>query len=348
MNPGSVQLQVSWNGTQVTGADITNSRPEAAQLLRHRSPAEALVLVPLLFSICRHAQGTAAAAALASAEGLSAVTEDIAVGAEAAREHLWRLLLDWPKALGCEPDLATYSAWHRQLGDVAERRDWSTVGSDLKRFCEDRLLGMDTAAWLSSNGQSGLPAIYRERLPPCEAASVPPEEFSFLPTDMSARQYCAAIPTAEDAYHPTWQGRPAETGAYARWHALPPVARSRSPLVARMNARMADLAHLALEASGEASPFLRCDSHSPAFGSGFAVVETARGLLMHWVRLERRRIEDYRIVAPTEWNFHPAGAFAAGLTGLEAPDPAAIERHARLLALALDPCVPFTVEVRSA
>ncbi|MGA9824930.1 MAG: hypothetical protein WBQ53_08890 [Methylocystis sp.] len=48
------------------------------------------------------------------------------------------------------------------------------------------------------------------------------------------------------------------------------------------------------------------------------------GRLGHWTRLSRDgKIEDYAIVAPTEWNFHPAGTFVAAVLGARVPQAAA-------------------------
>ena len=53
-----------------------------------------------------------------------------------------------------------------------------------------------------------------------------------------------------------------------------------------------------------------------AEGQGFAAVDSARGRLYHSLHLDAAgRIADYRIVAPTEWNFHPDGPFARALRG---------------------------------
>ncbi len=57
-----------------------------------------------------------------------------------------------------------------------------------------------------------------------------------------------------------------------------------------------------------------------ATGSGIGLAETARGLLLHRVQVERGLVTDYRIVAPTEWNFHPGGPLAQGLNGRSAAD----------------------------
>jgi Ni,Fe-hydrogenase I large subunit len=78
--------------------------------------------------------------------------------------------------------------------------------------------------------------------------------------------------------------------------------------------------------------------------SAIGWVETARGLLVHRVRLDGERIADYRIVAPTEWNFHPEGAFSRGAEALDAADPAALEADVRRLVASLDPCVGVRYE----
>ena len=61
------------------------------------------------------------------------------------------------------------------------------------------------------------------------------------------------------------------------------------------------------------------------------IVETAGG-----------RAQTLRSVAPTEWNFHPAGPFMAALA--RAPRVADPIFAARLLAASFDPCVPFRIE----
>jgi Ni,Fe-hydrogenase I large subunit len=79
-------------------------------------------------------------------------------------------------------------------------------------------------------------------------------------------------------------------------------------------------------------------------GQAIAWCEMARGLLLHWVQLDPQgRVEDYRVLAPTEWNFHADGALAHALTALPAHDTAA----AWCLAAAYDPCVDCTVQSTS-
>ena len=73
-------------------------------------------------------------------------------------------------------------------------------------------------------------------------------------------------------------------------------------------------------------------------------MQTARGMLLHHVRIESGRVAEYWIVAPTEWNFHPQGALT-GLIGLREGNAARLTETAMLFVLSLDPCVEFEIEV---
>jgi coenzyme F420-reducing hydrogenase alpha subunit len=86
---------------------------------------------------------------------------------------------------------------------------------------------------------------------------------------------------------------------------------------------------------------------SPAPGIGVAQSAAARGLLVHRVSIADGRIRDYRILAPTEWNFHPLGVVAEGLREIAygINDVQRLERLARLYITAIDPCVEYELSV---
>jgi Ni,Fe-hydrogenase I large subunit len=90
-----------------------------------------------------------------------------------------------------------------------------------------------------------------------------------------------------------------------------------------------------------------CGALSVAPRVGLGWVETARGALAHLIELDAdgARIARYRILAPTEWNFHPRGALAAGLLGVHEPRRADLRRRALWLLQALDPCVEHTLRI---
>jgi Ni,Fe-hydrogenase I large subunit len=72
-------------------------------------------------------------------------------------------------------------------------------------------------------------------------------------------------------------------------------------------------------------------------GSAAAWVDSARGWLLHWVRLDADVIADYRVLAPTEWNFHPRGGAVQAFRALagEVATPLALAA----VTIAYAPCV---------
>ena len=146
---------------------------------------------------------------------------------------------------------------------------------------------------------------------------------------------------------PAFAGMPVETGALARNRDVPVVAavcdRHGHGVLARVTARLADLACLLRVRRQPSSSWT--SAQAVADGVGIAAVETARGLLLHRACVRDGRVHDYRIVAPTQWNFHPHGAFAQGMLGRPVANSEALQRQAAIVLAAIDPCVPARIEV---
>ena len=124
---GELTVRLAWDGRRVRRVAITSSRPFViTRVLAGRTPQEASALVPRLFSVCGAAQGAAAAAAFDAASthcddpGRVTARELTAV-VEAAQEHFWRLLIDWPKAMDHAPLTAPVAAARRETAPVLAR-----------------------------------------------------------------------------------------------------------------------------------------------------------------------------------------------------------------------------------
>ncbi len=84
---------------------ISSSRPvTAARVFVGKTPAEVVRQLPTLFSLCGTAQAAACVEACERALGRKVSAAVVArrqalVDAETIKEHLWRLLLDWPQML---------------------------------------------------------------------------------------------------------------------------------------------------------------------------------------------------------------------------------------------------------
>ena len=328
MEQANLRLELEWDGQRVSAASIRSSRTPVARLLVGLPAERAALLVPRLFSLCGKAQGAAAEFALSAAQGLRPAPEVLEkmageVALEAIGEHLWRFLLDWPALLGQPSRRELFLQWRRRL-----------VGGP------SATLGADLLDWLEGFALSAVDA------PPTHA-SVP-----LLPS-VSAAEWAGLRVNTAFSVRPEWQASPAETGALARWAELPDIAAlcgEGERIAARLAARLADLRFLAsaLAESAHERFSARLDAATVAPSIGLASVETARGLLLHVMHVKDGMVGGYVIVAPTEWNFHPQGAFIAEMVGMPAGSHLEAEFLARRLALSLDPCVPTEVVITNA
>jgi len=349
---GRIDVRLNLSQGRVAGVDIRSTRPQlAARIMAGRTPDQAGHLAGLVFSLCGRAQAAAARAACEAALGNTAgAPNEVAVLMELAREHAWRLLLDWPQEAAQPPDMSSLLALRR-----ATRENFADT---LEGLLREQMLGEAPDAWLARDG-AGLDAWRRQgatltaRLfgqlgdgPDAGISTAP-----LLPPladwtgDMAAALARRALGEPHFCARPDWLGEPAETGAIARVRHHPLVAgwirqRGRG-LGARLLARLVELAALPGHLRHGGPPDIRAWSIEKEVG--LAGVETSRGLLFHVARLEGGGAADYRILAPTEWNFHAAGPLAQALSGLAAGE--ALEARARLVARSLDPCVAFGLEI---
>jgi hypothetical protein len=304
-DPGS--LTVTWRPADAPGgiADcaVRCERPDVAGRLRGLEAQQAVALIPLLYALCSRAQGCAARLAWAAAQGQEVAAHvDAAVAAEAAREHAWRLCLDWPAQLGLAVDRPAFAGLAAAIA-AGQRPGWTPP------------------AWIETLADEAPRAA---ALPALDArASLqewPPMDASF-------------------ARRPLWRGAFAETGALARSGAL------EGGVRARVQARASELRDYL-----RGRPVLpgRASAVPVVPGMGRALVETARGTLLHEIGVRDGRVESYVIVAPTDWNFHAEGPLAlqlrAALQRDAAGDGARVQEALSRWVLALDPCVRWAVE----
>ena len=314
LDTGRVLIRLTCADGQVSGAQVSSERPEVSRLLRGRTTQQAVRMVSLMFALCGQAQTRAAVSAMCAARGEECspmIDQD--VQREALREHLWRCLLNLPPLM-CDAELQQEFVLGAKA--IAEGR-------------RDELLALLTRPSIQS---------LRMRLCQLDDAHTYPSRF-FPPLD--ARSSLAAWPrlTAESCRRPQWRGAAAETGALAR-----KLAGATIPFMsAHWQARFDELMEWA--SGHDAAGCVGSVSAVPvAPGIGRALVETARGLLMHEVVLDDDVVTGYLIAAPTEWNFHPQGVLHDRLIGADARDRDALRQLVARLVTTLDPCVPWELE----
>ncbi|MCV6596189.1 MAG: hydrogenase expression/formation protein HupK [Mangrovicoccus sp.] len=279
--------------------------PPVAQLLLGKPAQEAAALLPRLFNLCPVAQAIAARAAF---DLPLAATWQEDLRREIAREHLIKLCVKWPAALGVAPqpipaDPAAGSQAQRQaLFGPSAAMPQTQQGFETCLNTRDALWGV-------------LHEITRRFGPGIGCRSA-------LPLTHPARFF---------------QSEPQENSTAAR-HGAHPVMRyvarrwGRGPLWSALGVAYD------LEAvwNGDLAP--------SRLRPGQAVIPAARGYYGITARLEHGRVSEFRRITPTDHLLAPGGALAQSLAHL--PAQGADQRGALLLSI-LDPCHPVTLEPAS-
>lgn len=312
---GSLTVSALYAEGRLSDLKVQLERPQATRLFLGQTPAAVLRTVPYLYTLCAKAQGAAAGAALAAAAGAPLpLLDSRALWTEALHEHFWRLLLDWPLALGVPQAKEAFIAWRGA-------RQGDALVAATRALFEATLLGCAPAAWREMGGRPGADSLAGRCLARLEGVdnipvfSLPP----LTPGDWLAywQGECMRAPAVprRESVGVAWWGRLQEAAAAA----------------------------LALEAD---RPYPVAAAGADGWGIGQAL--TARGVLTHGVQVADGRVEAYRVWAPTDRHFADAAGLAALLPDKGWPDGAAARLAMEQAVLALDPCLPYTVKVDNA
>ncbi len=380
---GQLDIQLTCDANGVSAATLRSGRPlQASRILEGLTPDKALHRLPMIFSLCGTAQS---AAALAACEEALSITPSKAqrqargmlVWMESAREHLLRILLDWPgfageavvqeglpKVMQLLPSLtsALYgenAPFHLNAELRLDKAKAKSVIAELRSMIDALLdgalpdTGFGMAQWIKDGNT--MPARLFGQLRDKGWDRLGRSKTFFLPTlaDAELHKQLAADDAESFISQPLWQGNACETTPLQRQQQQPLVQellqREGNALLTRLTARLVELAAIpdllqaglaALSAADQSESKQRAPS-----GVGLAQVEAARGRLIHRVEIEDDVIRRYQILAPTEWNFHPQGVAVKGLQTLNSNDEKVLQQQAALWLNAIDPCVGYQIQV---
>ena len=377
----SFELVLYQNQGQVTRAVLHGKRPmEIQNLLVGRGPEEVLEMLARLYPIGGKAQVFAALMALEEAYGLHPKpyhhkARALLVHFEALAQTLLRVLPDWAKLLGDPaPALPPVAALEKRLvrglygdhtpfffGDFSPQADLAVIGEvakEAKAWVEDRLLGVPVelflrwtqtqlVEWLEKD--SALAARVLRHYGQLPALKNP--KVAILP--WASEQEWHKVLSSADAvgmlYHPVLEGKPQETGAFARAGKSLLVQEylkgSDNPAVARVLARLVDLGQNLRFLSQGLENAVTSTGVSKKSGLGLAQVESARGRLVHRLMMEADKIVQYQIISPQHWNLCPKGVFLQVMVGIKGDNKPGLVRLAQAWSKALDPFLEMPVKI---
>ena len=377
---GRLTINLNLSSGSVASVEIGSSRPVAASRLFHgKSVEDALQMVPMLFSICGTAQACAGVKACEQAMGIEselpvACLRQGLVNMESLREHLWRIFLEWPEFLGEEPQKenmskaldiqkrfnATMTKEHNpflhpgETGDI-ELQIPDELEQQFGELLQQMVFAMPASGWLEIGDLDELItwAASRATVTARMLDSVIRDGWSDLGKivmkvlpDLESEQLYRVLEDENFIQRPKWAGECRETSSLTRVE-TPLLQQLRSlygnGLLVRLVARLTEIAHLSINLI-PATINVYLSEMGRVNNSGIGQVATARGQLLHRVDVTDGSVSRYQILAPTEWNFHPQGVVARALQTLTGSQEQ-IERQARLLISAVDPCVGYELQI---
>ncbi|MCG6858561.1 MAG: nickel-dependent hydrogenase large subunit [Salaquimonas sp.] len=346
---------------------------EIDRILRGKAPQDVPAMLAMVYSVCGNAQAHASALALEAASGeasdpVTSRSRTILTALETWRETALRIVLEWPGMTGGEADTATAREVMALLPRMKQALFANTapfaigatavpdihaalkIVGEVEKLTGEHVLGESCERFLARRGHEGLSdwAVSRstqaaefmrhllthgwmdEAWVDAPALDLPDR------ADKMSRWFALAV-----AGRGGEAGTVPETTPYSRRRNDPNIASLASHGIGvRFAARLTELARLPLEMHDLLARKVRPTVVSASIdGYGTAIVEAARGLLVHVVRLEKGAVADYRVIAPTDWNFHSRGIAAQCLDALG--DHADRDTLAHLVVRAIDPCVAY-------
>lgn len=300
ISAGELKVVGTYSDGEIRGLTVDLQRPSVTPLFVGQLPDVVIKTVPYLFTLCAAAQRSAAQAAVSAALGEApAAVGSRELWVEFLHESLWRLLLDWPAAVGLPPAREAFTAWRGQRNDddaaAATLTLIDAVLQPLAEACSQRL--------------------------PADAA---------LPGNIDALPELAA-----EAWLAYWQGTADQRPAATPPSSVGMAYRQRLEMVRRAAAALVEKIPYPLARAG---------------GDGWGVGQclTARGVLIHAVHVVDGRVARYRVLAPTDQLFADSVALQGLLARRSFSTLADAQQALEQAILALDPCLPYMLEVQDA
>lgn len=367
LSAGAIGIAIHLAQDTVCAVELHSQRPQSlSRLFDGRAPEEAGRLAGQIFSLCGFSQSAAARLAVARAKGRPLSDEErvsAAAGLLAERifETLRALVMQWPGKVPAAVQAATGLHLRNAL-----RASRAIVAEAETGRVTPETLGAPAAAL--GEVCTGIGLRHHGDLPPAGSLLdlllrdvARDEVFTSRPAEMLGPDddaEVAGLLCGQEAYtaRPFLPNRVMETGAYARHLATAPADKGPGRgkvLTQRLAARFSDLdaatADLLTLSAGRTIAVSGLMNDGLSDDAGFGAIECARGRLYHAARIGGdERLCDYRILAPTEWNFHPAGPFVETLLSARIGRGETARLRAAKLAALFDPCVAFDIEVKEA
>lgn len=378
MNPselaGKLDVQVKWHDGTIQQVIVTSSRPQkVTELFCGKKLDDVIELIPMLYSLCGVSQKVAA---IRAAEGALRIqtseqieqARGMLVLAETARELVLRLFSDWlpdrsnikVKMIKWFADVTRKYNWALCLGPQhVDQINLDSCAKDLENILSLSVIKEITnassmSAFIEASSESVTSEV-RELFASKIAHLVGEGKAGVDLTDVAMQAEVLELLKTDNAYafcaQPELNDKCYENSLYTlsckdnRLNKKDYFS-SLNELSFRFFVLIDALCSIPQHIRNEPERSLIKTSHT-----GTGIVKAARGALLHHLQLEGGPtseciVKDYKIVAPTEWNFHPRGTLVKMLEGVKVAKDQLLILVESLIKL-IDPCVTWQLKLET-
>ncbi len=173
-------------------------------------------------------------------------------------------------------------------------------------------------------------------------------------SNLSTNEMSNMLDNPDFIKHPTDGNKPCETTPYSRQIGKPLIqqltATNGSGLLSRSVAQLLEIFTLFDKVSTD---YIAIKSEDICYQVQYPMhstnalnqLEAARGKLIHQVSIGSDCVNNYQILSPTQWNFHPKGILYAMIKSLNFENKQDLSNKVKLLVDAIDPCVGYSIAV---
>ena len=382
---GRVSIEVYRHSTDRTdgpSVHVTFTQPgRIDRLLRGKTPAQAMQIVPSIFSLCAMAQSHAAQGALDAAIGTDVLASPVLTARqcltemECLRENALRIAMDWPRFIDEPVDtrplkrlmrlLPALSAALPEMSAAQIIRDRALDAiAEAESLLQEFIFAEPLAVWQERDNTDAV-RQWAATAPTCAARMLarvakagwqdagtspviplqPLDAKSMLDWLLATDKASSSLPFLTHSHTPetTLLARHVNDHRLAAPHTqINPERGLWDRLVGRLIELSALPGRIRRLIDGETCPN---GARMLAPGTGLAEVNAARGVLAHVASVHEGCIIDYRILPPTRWNFDANGIAARALRHVAEVYTKDQPLLSELVVNAIDPCVGHTLRI---
>ncbi|RVU32940.1 nickel-dependent hydrogenase large subunit [Neptunomonas marina] len=349
---GAIHIDVTHQAGKISAIGIRSSRPQQiGKMLIGRSAGEVAAVLPALFSLCSDAHRVASIRAfelaqVASADHQTEALRTLLVDIEAARERLLRVIS--LTGVGISPaevmrwqQTARQHVWHAiEHGKALTSEQKEQIFNDYTDLVIPLSLEIKSCQcpWESSGVVGKFIATTVKQFAEVTLGDAPHPLLQLDDELLNSLLINDNFTLAPEIAH---QCR--EAGVWPQMCNSSSVAALQAQGVHPLVLRVMALLHAAIDWPTHNNQI----GHQFVEGAAIGLAHASRGLLLHHLVQDEGQVVQYRVVSPTEWNFHPHGVVSQLLSGVVvAADK--VQALVELVVACVDPCVHSEIEINYA